>query len=92
MQRSEILIIDGPAQKVSIMVGIVTMISTNKSTVSRPMRVLHSATRLDKLRTEQTRFQLKEEVTCLQVSGGYLVMGLGSGARSEILNIMNAPG
>ena len=41
-------------------------------------------TRLDTMRTEQSQFQVEEEVTCLQVSGGYLVMGLGSGARSEL--------
>ena len=41
-------------------------------------------TRLDTMRTEQSQFQVKEEVTCLQISGGYLVMGLGSGARYEL--------
>ena len=38
-------------------------------------------TRLDTMRTEQSQFQVEEEVTCLQISGGYLVMGLRSGAR-----------
>ena len=38
--------------------------------------------RLDTMRTEQNQFQVEEEVTCLQISGGYLVMGLRSGARS----------
>ena len=43
-------------------------------------------TRLDTMRTEQSQFQVEEEVTCLQISGGYLVMGLRSGARLETKN------
>ena len=38
-------------------------------------------TSLDRLGREQRQFQVGEEVSCLQVSGRYLVMGLASGAR-----------
>ena len=36
---------------------------------------------LDKFRPEQRKARLAEKVTSVQISGGYLVLGLASGAR-----------
>ena len=44
-------------------------------------------TSLEKFRPEKSQFVVEEEkeVTCVKISGGYLVMGLSSGERYENL-------